>query len=236
MTRTLALLLILLASPAVAQDVAQPVPAPTAALQPDEDAAESAPPQPQIERPYEAPPAEPDPVYVSRVQGRIGAAQSQRGPLDGGWILTDASGAQLYHLQFSETPQNGLEGAWRDLRRGGVSTLGVIDEVAYADGALTAVIPGREAGQSARLTLRAIGEGWAGEMSEGGVIHSVAARRDPLSAAWDSYTPAGSARPFVAASATSKAAPVKATTVKKKAVKRKATGKRGKAAKRKKRR
>ncbi|MET0337871.1 MAG: hypothetical protein ABW063_08915 [Caulobacter sp.] len=200
--------------------------------QPDEEAAEAAPaPQPQIERPYEAAPAaEVGPVYDARVQGRIGAAQSQRGRLDGGWILSDQTGVRLYALQFSQTTDSGLEGAWRDLRRGGVSTLGVMDELTEAGGEVIAILPGKDPATPTRLVLRPNTEGWAGEIREDGSVRAVMARRDPISAAWDSYTPGASTRPFVAASATPKAAPAKTV------VKRKATAKRGKATKRKRRR
>ena len=207
--------------PAAAQDVPP--------AQPEEEAAEAAPaPQPQIERPYEAPPSEVGPIYDARVQGRIGAAQSQRGRLDGGWILTDQSGTRLYALQFSQTSDNGLEGAWRDLRRGGVAALGVMDEVTETGGELVAVLPGSDPAKPTRLVLRPDAEGWAGEIREGGAARSVTARRDPISAAWDSYTPGASTRPFVAG------AP-RATPAKTPVVKKKATGKR-KPTKRKRRR
>ncbi|MDG2520057.1 hypothetical protein P7B02_00780 [Caulobacter segnis] len=213
-----------LALPAFAQETPEPAPVQAQPAQPDEDAAEAAPaPQPQIERPYEAaPPTEVGPVYDARVQGRIGAAQSQRGRLDGGWILSDQAGAPLYALQFSQTPQNGLEGAWRDLRRGGVSTLGVIDEVTEAGEGVTALLPGKNPAAPAKLTLRPVADGWSGELRDGGVAQTVSAKRDPISAAWDSFTPAASTRPFVAASTAPKAVPAKNV------VKRKATAKRGK--------
>lgn len=216
-----------LALPAFAQEAppAEPAPAQVQPAQPDEDAAEEAPaPQPQIERPYEAaPPTEVGPLYDARVQGRIGAAQSQRGRLDGGWILSDQTGAPLYALQFSQTAQNGLEGAWRDLRRGGVSTLGVMDEVTEAGKGVTALLPGKDPAVPAKLTLRPVADGWSGELRDGGVAQSVTAKRDPISAAWDSFTPAASTRPFVAASAAPKASPAKASPSKKKVVRRKTT-------------
>ncbi|WP_369061373.1 hypothetical protein ABOZ73_05500 [Caulobacter sp. 73W] len=211
-----------LALPAAAQEAPPP--------QPDEEAAEAAPaPQPQIERPYEAAPAaEVGPVYDARVQGRIGAAQSQRGRLDGGWILSDQAGARLYALQFSQTTDSGLEGAWRDLRRGGVSTLGVMDELTEAGGEVVAILPGKDPTTPTRLVLRPDADGWAGEMREDGSVRAVMARRDPISAAWDSYTPGSSTRPFVAGAPAAKAAPAKATVKRKAPVKRRATAKRGK--------
>jgi hypothetical protein len=62
------------------------------------------------------PPSAADAAYDARLMDSFAAASSFQGPLDGGWRVAAQSG-DLYELQLVDKP-GGLEGAWRDLRRG----------------------------------------------------------------------------------------------------------------------
>lgn len=52
--------------------------------------------------------------YEASVRTSALAAQSRRGPLDGGWLVSGADGARLYALQLVDNADGDLQGAWRD--------------------------------------------------------------------------------------------------------------------------
>jgi hypothetical protein len=71
--------------------------------------------------------AAPDRAYDERLLSAFASAQSFRGPLEGGWTVADDAG-DLYSLQLTDGHE-GPQGAWRDLRRAGSASLGLIDSV-----------------------------------------------------------------------------------------------------------
>jgi hypothetical protein len=62
--------------------------------------------------------AVPQGSYEERLRGAFSRTQSLQGPLDGPWMLKDATGAALYRVQLVDPGFSGgrLEGAWSDLR------------------------------------------------------------------------------------------------------------------------
>lgn len=155
---------------------AQPAPArPPAALQsglfgerePDPgDEAEAA---GQVEPGAPAAPAPPSTEsYDARVEQSFAAAESFRGPLDGGWILTAKREGPLYAIRFSDSHDQ-LEAAWRDLRRvGALDASGLVEHVDRQGDRLTLGFS-PAAGVRAVATLRARPDGaWAGELDENG--------------------------------------------------------------------
>ncbi|MET3664305.1 hypothetical protein [Caulobacter sp. 1776] len=117
-------------------------------------------------------------VYEMRVKGSIAAAQNLQGPLDGGWRITGADGAQIYALQIVDKAggQGQLEGAWRDVRRPGtVGSTGLIEDLRH-DGDEVVARFSPKGGQSSVLTLRPTGyERWSGELVENGASQAVVA-------------------------------------------------------------
>lgn len=117
-------------------------------------------------------------VYEMRVKGSIAAAQNLQGPLDGGWRIVGADGAQIYALQIVDKPGDTgvLEGAWRDVRRPGtVGSTGLIEDLRH-DGDDVVVRFSPKAGQASTLTLRPTGyERWSGELIENGARVAVSA-------------------------------------------------------------
>jgi len=117
-------------------------------------------------------------VYELRVKGSVAAAQNLQGPLDGGWKITGADGAQLYALQIVDKAGGAgeLEGAWRDVRRPGtVGSTGLIEDLRREGEAIIARFSPK-GGQSSTLTLRPAGyERWSGELAENGASVAVIA-------------------------------------------------------------
>ncbi|WP_165191080.1 hypothetical protein [Caulobacter soli] len=133
-------------------------------------------------------------AYDLRVKGSILAAQGLQGPLDGGWAIQGPDGATLYALQLVDKVggYDGLEGAWRDVRRPGtVGSTGLIDFVDRSyNGFLARFSP--RAGQLATLDLTPRGDGsWSGKLNENGVETPVTARRVAQATLPAGYVPTG---------------------------------------------
>ena len=133
-------------------------------------------------------------AYDLRVKGSILAAQGLQGPLDGGWSIEGPDGATLYALQIVDKVggYDGLEGAWRDVRRGGaVGSTGLIDFVDRSSGGFLARFAPR-AGQLATLDLTPRGDGsWSGKLNDNGVETPVTARRVAQTTLPPGYVPMG---------------------------------------------
>jgi hypothetical protein len=177
-------------------------------------------------------------TYESRVRGSIAAAQGLQGPLDGAWSLTDAAGTKLYAFQMVDPGGGyGLEGAWRDVRRGGIGDVGVIDSVQRSGDALTVRFVPREGAAPVTAQLNQTSPGrWSGALTEGSGSADVTLVRDgPQAASYAAGSGVGYApRPY---DSTVRAAPrptakAKATASKKKkaTVKKKAPAKKKKKA------
>jgi hypothetical protein len=194
-------------------------------------------------------------VYEYRVKGSVAAAQNLQGPLDGGWKIAGADGAQLYALQIVDKAggYGELEGAWRDVRRPGtVGSTGLIEDLRREGDTIVARFSPK-GGQSSTLTLRPAGyERWSGELVENGANVAVVAehvlpqappgyeteRRGPY--VWPVAQRAAVSRPEPAAPACStkgkkgralKAAKAKCAAAARKGGKASAKGKKGKASK-----
>jgi hypothetical protein len=133
-------------------------------------------------------------AYDLRVKGSILAAQGLQGPLDGGWSIDGPDGATLYRLQLVDKVggYDGLEGAWRDVRRPGtVGSTGLIDFVERSySGFLARFTP--KPGRLATLDLTPRGDGfWTGKLNENGVETLVTARRVAQATLPPGYVPTG---------------------------------------------
>ncbi len=133
-------------------------------------------------------------AYDLRIKGSILAAQGLQGPLDGGWAIDGSDGTTLYALQIVDKVggYDGLEGAWRDVRRtGAVGSTGLIDFVdRSSDGFLARFTP--RPGQLATLDLRPRGDGaWTGKLNENGVETLVTAHRVAQATLPPGYAPVG---------------------------------------------
>ena len=107
-------------------------------------------------------------AYDARVRQSFAAAESFRGPLDGGWTLSVKGGALLYEIRFSDS-HGKLEGVWRDPRRApGPDASGFIDEIERAGDRLTLRFSPPPAVQGVATLTRTRGGAWTGELSENG--------------------------------------------------------------------
>ncbi len=133
-------------------------------------------------------------AYDLRIKGSIVAAQGLQGPLDGGWAIQGPDGATLYALQIVDKVggYDGLEGAWRDVRRpGAVGSTGLIDFVDRSYNGFQARFSPRP-GQLSTLDLTPRGDGtWSGKLDESGVQTSVIARRVAQATLPAGYVPTG---------------------------------------------
>jgi len=133
-------------------------------------------------------------AYDLRVKGSIVAAQGLQGPLDGGWSIEGPGGVTLYALQLVDKVggYDGLEGAWRDIRRPGtVGSTGLIDFVERSYNGFLARFSPRP-GQLATLDLTPRGDGsWSGKLNENGVETPVVARRVAQATLPPGYVPTG---------------------------------------------
>lgn len=166
------LLAALLASPAFAQPLADPIGdiLRTPRVDPDEPdtAAEPAAPVATTASPAEAK------AYDDRLRASRDAAQTFQGALAGGWTLSGAAG-DLYVLQMVD--RNGtLEGAWRDPRRpGALNASGFIDQAERTvDGFRV-----RFGQEVVTATVRVVDGRWSGDLAEQGQTHPVSLRRGP---------------------------------------------------------
>lgn len=115
--------------------------------------------------------------YDARVKQSFAAAESFRGPLDGGWTLSAKDGAPLFAIRFSEN-QGRLEAAWRDLRRDGALNASGLVEAAERDGGRLTLRFAPAAGVRDAATLTATADGgWTGELDENGRKRPVTMRK-----------------------------------------------------------
>jgi hypothetical protein len=115
--------------------------------------------------------------YDARVRQSFAAAESFRGPLDGGWTLSAKREEPLYVIRFSDN-QGQLEAAWRDLRRGGaLDASGLVEQVERQGDRLTLSFTSA-AGVRNVATLKSRPDGaWAGELDENGRKRKVTLRK-----------------------------------------------------------
>jgi hypothetical protein len=83
--------------------------------------------------------AVPQGEYESRVQGAVSRSQSLLGPLDGGWIVEDGSGAALFRFQLVDRgfAAAALEGVWSDQRVGGADGRGFFSAITRSGATVT---------------------------------------------------------------------------------------------------
>lgn len=117
--------------------------------------------------------------YEARLRASFDSAQGLQGPLDGGWMLSMASGADLYALRFVDRGSGALEGAWRDARRpGALDGFGFLDHIERSGGKVTLRFSPRPGAPPTVITLSSAGQDqWSGEMIESGTPRSVTLRR-----------------------------------------------------------
>ncbi|WP_300574407.1 hypothetical protein [Phenylobacterium sp.] len=117
--------------------------------------------------------------YEARLRASFDSAQGLQGPLDGGWMLSMASGADLYALRFVDRGSGALEGAWRDARRpGALDGFGFLDNIERSGGKVTLRFSPRPGAPPTVITLSAAGQDqWSGEMIENGAPRNVTMRR-----------------------------------------------------------
>lgn len=118
-------------------------------------------------------PSIPSLAYDARLLSSAAAAERFQGALDGGWVLSAAGQGDLYAFQLVDRRQ-GLEGAWRDLRRPGQPAASGFLELQRTPQALVLrFTPAPEA--PATVTLR---PDLSGELDQGGRRTPVVLRRD----------------------------------------------------------
>jgi hypothetical protein len=117
--------------------------------------------------------------YEARLRASFNSAQGLQGPLDGGWMLSMASGADLYALRFVDRGSGPLEGAWRDARRpGALDGFGFLDNIERSSGKVTLRFTRRRGAPPTVITLSAAADGqWTGDMVEDGAPRNVVMRR-----------------------------------------------------------
>ncbi|MDP1616260.1 hypothetical protein [Phenylobacterium sp.] len=117
--------------------------------------------------------------YEARLRASFNSAQGLQGPLDGGWMLSMASGADLYALRFVDRGSGALEGAWRDARRpGALDGFGFLENIERSGGRVTLRFSPRPGAPPTVITLSSSGQDqWSGEMIESGTPRSVTLRR-----------------------------------------------------------
>lgn len=114
-------------------------------------------------------------AYDARVRASFAAAESFQGPLDGGWTVAAAGRGDLFGLQLVDR-RDRLEGAWRDLRRRGPQSVGLIEQASRTpDGATLTFLA--EGGAPLTLSLRRTAAGFAGALDEAGARTPVTLRR-----------------------------------------------------------
>jgi hypothetical protein len=133
---------------------------------------------------YEAPADEQQRYYLMGVQGKFETEQSMMGALDGEWTVMAPAGGPLFTMVIDDagggTP---VDGAWRDIRAGHGSSMGVIDSIDR--GARTLKISFHSGGgdrlEPTVLTLTAQPDGrWSGEMNDAGATQPVVMNHAPI--------------------------------------------------------
>jgi len=128
---------------------------------------------PLVPSPAQAPTARPyvssDSAVSDSVLSALTQAISRQGPLDGGWVIAEAGGGPLYHLQITDTPSGALEGAWRDLTTppGAVTANGFLSDLRRDEAGLTVSFAVKDGVVTAAMKPQA-GGGYAGELTAPG--------------------------------------------------------------------
>lgn len=111
----------------------------------------------------DGPPTIADVAYDERLRASMAASRELRGALDGGWSVM-AGDRELYVLELADR-KGGVEGAWRDPRRPGVS--GFVDAVERTDGQIVMRFA------AAVVTLYGAAGRWSGDIREGERVERV---------------------------------------------------------------
>jgi hypothetical protein len=133
---------------------------------------------------YEGPADEQQRYYLAGVAGHFETEQAMMGALDGEWTVT-ANNAPLFTMILNDGGEGqAVEGAWRDLRAGHPSNMGVIDSVDHGD--LIKLKISFHSGDGDRLeptvlTLTRQPDGrWSGEMNDAGAVQPVVMNHAPV--------------------------------------------------------
>lgn len=120
-----------------------------------------------------------DMSYDARLRASFASAQGLLGVLDGSWTMNVPGVGDIYVLELADRSDNGLEGAWRDLRRiGSLNGSGFLEEIRRDGAALVLRFSPRDGHVStATLTPQADGR-WSGDLVERGDRKSVVLRRN----------------------------------------------------------
>lgn len=179
-----------------ASEISPQTPPPPAAPAPDpnaDEAEDSSPAAPVPYAPQIVPPRAPTPYrpsasqsytyegYDDRLRSSFASAQGLLGTLDGGWVLTDASGRRLFAFQLVDKgSSDGLvEGVWRDLRRTPTPTSsGLIGTIQRIGGQLTMSFAASRGGFTTLTLNRGIDGSWGGRLSEPAGESAVSMRRE----------------------------------------------------------
>jgi hypothetical protein len=99
----------------------------------------------------------------ARIAASAAAAEAFQGPLDGAWVIKDATGQPLYFIQISDpVPGHGdLQAAWRDPVESGPAGVGPVAAIALKGRSLTLEFTPRGGPVSVTLT-RAGKDHWTG--------------------------------------------------------------------------
>lgn len=107
----------------------------------------------------DGPPSVRDLAYESRLRASFASAQGFQGPMDGGWVLADIAGRELYRFQLADRGRGVVEGAWRDPRRPGQpDASGFIDRIERTGSTIVLSFDG------VRATLQGSGVALSGEV------------------------------------------------------------------------
>ena len=109
-----------------------------------------------------------------RIAEAAQAAQDLQGPLDGAWILADASGHALYSFELVDPPggHSILQGVWRET---GGGRSGAIETIARRPGVLTLTF---EDQGTVRVRLHRHDEVWVGDARRADLRLAVILRRN----------------------------------------------------------
>lgn len=132
--------------------------------------------RPQLDRPVmigetgvspDGPPSPVDLGYEARIRASFAAAQGMQGAMDGGWTVRGPDGTVLLVLQLVDRGTGeGLEGAWRDPRVGGIGKVGLIDGIERGSSSLVIRYRRLPDRPQTVLTLTPSVGGWSGEMRD----------------------------------------------------------------------
>lgn len=128
----------------------------------------------------DAPPSHVDQAYEARLRASFLSAQGLKGPLEGGWTLTDAAGGRLYDLQLVDSTGGTVDGAWRDLRRpGAIDASGLIVGASRIGNQFNLRFYPQGSGGPVIANLTGTVDGrWSGEITENGERRTVYLQRN----------------------------------------------------------